>query len=36
MRSDERIKVVYEPATGRVVTAYPDKSPVPASYKPVE
>jgi len=29
VRSGERIKVVYEPATRRVVTAYPDKSPIP-------
>jgi len=29
MRSGERIKVVYQPAIGRVVTAYPDKSPMP-------
>jgi len=29
VRDGVRIKVVYEPATGRVVTAYPDKSPIP-------
>jgi len=34
VRSDERIKVVYEPANGRVVTAHPDKRPMP-KYEPV-
>jgi len=29
VRAGERIKVVYQPAIGRVVTAHPDKRPVP-------
>ena len=28
-----RVRVVYQPATGKVVTAFPDNAPVPSSYK---
>ena len=34
VRDDVRIRVVYEPATGRTITAFPDSTPVPG-YKPV-
>nr|WP_281166421.1 hypothetical protein [Chitiniphilus shinanonensis] len=29
-----RIRVVFQPATGKVITAFPDSTPVPP-YKPV-
>ncbi|WP_324723283.1 hemagglutinin repeat-containing protein [Lelliottia sp. JS-SCA-14] len=35
-RDGIRIRVVYQPATGRVVTAFPDTAEVPTSYKPIK
>jgi hypothetical protein len=35
IRDGIRIRVVYQPALGRVVTAFPDNSPIPA-YKPIK
>ena len=35
VRDGVRIRVVYEPATGRVVTAFPDNNPIP-NYKPIK
>jgi filamentous hemagglutinin len=35
-RGGVRIRVVYQPATGKVITAFPDASPIPVSYKPIK
>ncbi|HEG0621992.1 TPA: VENN motif pre-toxin domain-containing protein [Yersinia enterocolitica] len=32
-RDGVRIRVVYQPATGKIVTAFPDNAPIPSSYK---
>ena len=31
-----RVRVVYQPATGKVVTASPDNAPVPSSFKKIQ
>lgn len=36
IRDGVRVRVVYQPATGKVVTAFPDTAPVPTSYKPIK
>jgi len=33
VRDGVRVRGVYQPATGKVVTAFPDNAPVPSSYK---
>lgn len=33
MRDGVRIRVVYQPATGKIVTAFPDSAPISGSYK---
>nr|WP_309236371.1 EndoU domain-containing protein [Leclercia sp. EC_58] len=35
-RDGVRIRVVYQPATGKVVTAFPDNAPIPNSYKSIK
>ncbi|MFD3242591.1 VENN motif pre-toxin domain-containing protein [Rahnella perminowiae] len=35
VRDGVRIRVVYQPATGKIITAFPDNAPMP-SYKPVK
>ncbi|WP_323368369.1 EndoU domain-containing protein [Proteus cibi] len=35
-RDGVRIRVVYLPSTGKVVTAFPDPNPVPKAYKPIK
>jgi len=35
VRDGTRVRVVFEPATGRVVTGFPDDSPIP-NLKPIE
>ncbi len=35
-RDGVRIRVVYQPATGEVVTAFPDNAPIPNSYKSIK
>lgn len=34
-RNGVRMRVVYEPATGRVITAFPDTAPVPSGLRPI-
>ena len=34
-RDGVRIRVVYEPATGKVITGFPDPNPVPPAYRPI-
>lgn len=36
VRDGVRIRVVYQPATGKVVTAFPDNKPVPPASKPIK
>lgn len=36
MRSGVQIRVVYQPATGKVITAFPDPNPVPRILKPAK
>lgn len=36
VRDGVRVRVVYQPATGKVVTAFPDNAPVPSSYKKIQ
>ncbi|MDW8848448.1 EndoU domain-containing protein, partial [Erwinia sp. MMLR14_017] len=36
IRDGLRIRVVYQPATGKIVTAFPDHNPVPAVSKPIK
>ncbi|WP_083439327.1 EndoU domain-containing protein [Herbaspirillum autotrophicum] len=36
VRDGVQIRVVYQPATGKVVTAFPDPNPVPSSLKAVK
>lgn len=36
VRDGVRIRVVYQPATGKIITAFPDNAPVPNSYKPIK
>lgn len=33
IRDGVRIRVVYQPATGKIITAFPDNAPIPSSYK---
>ncbi|ELY2498019.1 hemagglutinin repeat-containing protein [Cronobacter muytjensii] len=35
-RGGVRIRVVYQPATGKIITAFPDASPMPTNYKPIK
>ncbi|MCX8661501.1 EndoU domain-containing protein [Gilliamella sp. B2772] len=36
VRDGVRIRVVYQPANGKIITAFPDKAPVPNTYKPIK
>ena len=36
IRDGVRIRVVYQPATGKIVTAFPDNGPIPSSYKKIK
>lgn len=36
VRDGVRIRVVYQPATGKIVTAFPDNKPVPPASKPIK
>ncbi|ROP48904.1 filamentous hemagglutinin [Enterobacter sp. BIGb0383] len=36
VRDGVRVRVVFQPATGKVVTAFPDNASVPAAYKPIK
>ncbi|OCG56689.1 hypothetical protein A9G36_02735 [Gilliamella sp. Choc6-1] len=36
IRDGVRIRVIYEPANGKIITAFPDKAPVPSHYKPIK
>jgi len=36
IRDGVRVRVVYQPAAGKVITAFPDNAPVPGSYKPIK
>lgn len=36
VRDGVRMRVVYEPASSRIVTAFPDQNPIPKSYKPIK
>lgn len=31
-----RVRVVYEPANGKIVTAFPDSNPTPSALKPIK
>lgn len=35
-RDGVRIRVVYQPATGKIVTAFPDNGQIPSSYKQIK
>lgn len=35
-RDGVRVRVVYEPASGKIVTAFPDSNPTPATLKPIK
>ncbi|KES15475.1 hypothetical protein GASC598I20_004760 [Gilliamella apicola SCGC AB-598-I20] len=35
VRDGVRIRVIYEPANGKIITAFPDSAPVPLNYKPI-
>ncbi len=35
VRDGVRIRLVFEPATGKIVTAFPDNSPIPSGYKKI-
>ena len=35
VRDGVRIRVIYEPANGKIITAFPDSAPVPPNYKPI-
>ena len=36
VRDGVRIRVVYQPANGKIITAFPDKAPIPNTYKPIK
>ena len=36
VRDGVRIRVVYQPANGKIITAFPDNAPIPNSYKPIK
>ena len=36
IRDGVRVRVVYQPAAGKIITAFPDNAPVPGSYKPIK
>ncbi|MFT7722261.1 MAG: EndoU domain-containing protein [Roseateles sp.] len=36
VRDGVRIRVAYEPVTGRVITGFPDTNPIPPALKPVK
>jgi len=36
VRDGVRLRVVYQPATGKVITAFPDSKPIPAQSKPIK
>jgi hypothetical protein len=36
VRDGVRIRVIYEPANGKIITAFPDSAPVPKHYKPIK
>lgn len=36
VRDDVRMRVVYEPASGKIITAFPDKNPAPPKLKPIK
>jgi hypothetical protein len=36
VRNGVRIRVVYQPATGKIITAFPDNAAIPTSYKPIK
>nr|WP_313108863.1 EndoU domain-containing protein [Atlantibacter sp.] len=35
-REGVRVRVVYEPASGKIVTAFPDNNPTPPALKPIK
>ncbi|AUP76153.1 hypothetical protein CWS02_00290 [Enterobacter sp. EA-1] len=35
-RDGVRVRVVYEPAGGKIVTAFPDSNPTPPTLKPIK
>ncbi|MCU6338162.1 hypothetical protein EKO03_23050 [Enterobacter quasiroggenkampii] len=35
-RDGVRTRVVYQPATGKIVIAFPDNGPIPSSYKKIK
>lgn len=36
VRDGVRIRVAYQPANGKIITAFPDKAPTPNTYKPIK
>ena len=35
IRDSIRVRVVYEPANGKIITAFPDNNPMPPALKPI-
>lgn len=35
-RGGVRVRVVYEPANGKIITAFPDDKPTPTALKPIK